>query len=146
MIDELIFSILNLKSDLIGNLNGDLKLSLTNIEHELIRDGYISFDIKKNSIKLNKVIFNLGDIGVIESEINYEEKMGEIIFNSIKVIKIKNNKNFAKKFQLNKSKVKDLNKIYFKIKKNINTGLISIFDIKINQLDNLEKNKDKNFI
>ena len=27
LIDELLFSILNLKSDLIGNLNGDLKLS-----------------------------------------------------------------------------------------------------------------------
>ena len=42
LIDELVFSILNLNSDLIGNLNGDLKLSLTNIEHELIRDGYIN--------------------------------------------------------------------------------------------------------
>ena len=143
LIDDLIFSILNLKSDLIGNLNGNLKLSLTNIEHELIRDGYISFYIKKNSIKLNKVIFNLGDIGVIESEINYEEEMGEIIFNSSNFIKIKNTKNFAKKFQLNKRKVENLNNIYFKIQKNINTGLISISDIEINKLDNLEKNKEK---
>ena len=143
LIDELIFSILDLKSDLIGNLNGELKLSLTNIEHELIREGYISFDIKKNSIKSKKVIFNLSDIGEIESEISYEEEMGEIIFNSLNVIKIKNNKNFAKKFQLNKNKVKDLNKIYFKIKKNINTGLISILDIKINKIDNVYKNDEK---
>ena len=143
MIDDLIFSILNLKSDLIGNLNGNLKLSLTNIEHELIRDGYISFDIKKNYIKLNKAIFNLGDIGIIESEINYQEEMGEVIFNSSNFFKIKNSKNFAKKFQLNKRKVENLNKIYFKIKKNINTGLISISDIEINKLDNLEKNKEK---
>ena len=69
--------------------------------------------------------------------------MGEIIFNSLNVIKIKNNKNFAKKFQLNKNKVKDLNKIYFKIKKNINTGLISILDIKINKIDNVYKNDEK---
>ncbi len=143
LIDDLIFSILNLKSDLIGNLNGNLKLSLTNIEHELIRDGYISFDIKKNYIKLNKAIFNLGDIGIIESEINYQEEMGEVIFNSSNFIKIKNSKNFAKKFQLNKRKVENLNNIYFKIKKNINTGLISISDIEINKLDNLEKNKEK---
>ncbi len=142
-IDDLIFSILNLKSDLIGNLNGDLKFSLTNIEHELIRDGYIIFDIKKNSIKPKKVIFNLSDIGIIESEINYEEEKGEIIFNSSNVIEIKNSKNFAKKFQLNKRKVKDLNKIYFKIKKNITTGLISISNIKINKLDNAEKYKEK---
>ncbi len=143
LIDDLIFSILNLKSDLIGNLNGNLKLSLTNIEHELIRDGYISFYIKKNSIKLNKAIFNLGDIGIIESEINYQEEMGEVIFNSSNYIKITNSKNFAKKFQLNKRKVENLNNIYFKIKKNINTGLISISDIEINKLDNLEKNKEK---
>ncbi len=143
LIDDLIFSILNLKSDLIGNLNGNLKLSLTNIEHELIRDGYISFDIKKNYIKLNKAIFNLGDIGIIESEINYQEEMGEVIFNSSNFIKIKNSKNFAKKFQLNKRKVENLNNIYFKIQKNINTGLISISDIEINKLDNLEKNKEK---
>ena len=69
--------------------------------------------------------------------------MGEIIFNSSNFIKIKNTKNFAKKFQLNKRKVENLNNIYFKIKKNINTGLISISDIEINKLANLEKNKEK---
>ena len=71
--------------------------------------------------------------------------MGELIFNSSNVIKINNKKNFAKKFQLNKSKVNDLNKIFFKIKKNINTGSISIFDININQLDDENKNKQELF-
>ena len=145
LIDELVFSILNLSSDLVGNLNGDLKLTLTNVEHELIRDGYIIFNIENKSIKFNKVIFNISDIGVIESEINYENEMGELIFNSSNVIKINNKKNFAKKFQLNKSKVNDLNKIFFKIKKNINTGSISIFDININQLDDENKNKQELF-
>ena len=120
-----------------------LKLSLTNIQNELIRDGYISFDISEKFVRFNKAKFYLGDIGVIESEINYEEEMGEIIFNSSNSIKIQNYKNFAKKFQLNKRKVENLNNIYFKIKKNINTGLISISDIEINKLDNLEKNKEK---
>ena len=69
--------------------------------------------------------------------------MWEVIFNSSNYIKITNSKNFAKKFQLNKRKVENLNNIYFKIKKNINTGLISISDIEINKLDNLEKNKEK---
>ena len=98
MIDDLIFSILNLKSDLIGNLNGNLKLSLTNIEHELIRDGYISFNISQKTINLNKVLFNLGDIGIIESEIKYEEENGEIIFNSSNSLKIKNKKILLKNF------------------------------------------------
>ena len=46
---------------------------------------------------------------------------------------IKNKNQFAKKFQLKLDKVKNINVIKFKIEKNINTGLVSIFDIKINQ-------------
>ena len=140
LVDELVFAILNLESDLIGNLNGEIKFSLTNIEHELIRNGIISFIIEEKSINLNKVKFNLSDIGTIVSEIKYDEKNGEIIFISSNVLSIKNNKNFAKKFQLNLNKIESLNKIYFKIKKNITTGIISIFDIKINELDYADKN------
>ena len=143
LIDELIFLLLDLKPNLIGNLNGDLKLNLTNIEHELIRDGHINFKIENNSILLNKAIFNLGDIGIIESEINYDEQNGEIFFNSVNVIKINNKKNFAKKFQLNLKKINDLNKIFFKIKKNVNTGSILIFDININYLDDKVENREE---
>ena len=135
LIDELIFSILNLTSDLIGNLDGNFQFTLTNIKHELIRDGYVSFNFSDKSIKINEVLFNLGDIGIIESKVNYLEDNGEIVFNSSNTLTIKNSKNFAKKFQLNPNKVKHLKKIYFKIKKNINTGVITIFDIKINQLN-----------
>mgnify|MGYP003717232259 FL=1 len=46
---------------------------------------------------------------------------------------INNKKKFAKKFQVKSDKVKDINVIHFKVEKNITTGLISIFDIKINQ-------------
>ena len=145
VIDELLFSILNLKSDLIGNLNGDLKLSLNNIEHELIKNGYIAFKIEKKYIQPNKVKFNLSDIGFVEATISYEEEKGDIIFNSSNMLNIKNNKKFAKKFQLNSNKVRDIDKIYFKIKRNINTGVILIFDIKINQIDNADKNKEDIF-
>ena len=143
LVDELVFSLLSLKPDLIGNLNGDLKLSLTNIEHELIRNGFIRFNISDKSIIFNKVEFNLSDIGIIESKINYEEKNGEIIFNSSNILRVNNNRKFAKKFQLNPNIVKDLHTIYFKIKKNINTGLISIFDISINKLDNNYKSEEE---
>ena len=96
LIDDLVYSILNLKSDLIGNLNGDLKISLTNIKNEIIKNGLISFKISDRSIVLNKAILNLGDVGFIESEIKYEDRDGEIIFNSANVITIKNKRNFAK--------------------------------------------------
>ena len=92
---------------------------------------------------MKKVKFNLNYIGVIESKINYVLEKDEIIFNSLNTITIQNNKKFAKKFQLNPSKTSKLNKIDFKIRKNINTGLISIFDIKINQFDYIDTNKEE---
>ena len=138
LIDELIFSTLNLKSDLLGNLNGDINLTLTNIEHELIRSGNINFQISEKTIKLTDLSFNLSEIGIVKSQINYSDENGEINFNSSNTLTIKNNKNFAKKFQLNLNKVKDLNTIYFKIKKNINSGLISIYDIKIDRINKID--------
>ena len=40
-------------------------------------------------------------------------------------------------------KVKDINLIYFKIEKNINSGIISIFDIKFNQTSYKDKKSDE---
>jgi hypothetical protein len=140
MIDELIFSLLNLKAELFGNFNGDIKLLLNNIEHELIRNGEINFNISQNNVNLSEVLFNISDIGQIKSEINYTEKDGNMIFNSSNSLLIKNKKEFAKKFQVKSDKVKDINVINFKIDKNINTGIISIFDIKINQVEYKDKN------
>ena len=143
MIDELIFSLLNLEPDLLGNLNGDIKLLLTNIEHELLRNGKISFNISQNTIYLSEVLFNIGNIGQITTEIKYNEKDGDTIFNASNSFLIKNKKEFAKKFQIKPSKVKDLNMIYFKLEKNISTGLVSIFDIKINNVEYKDKNNSE---
>ena len=146
LIDELFFSILNLKPDLLGNLNGNIKFLLTNIEHELIRNGNININISQNTINLSKVLFNIGDIGQIQTEIKYIKKNGDIIFSSSNSLSIKNKKEFAKKFQVKLVKLRDINIISFKIERNINTGLISIFDIKINQaVHNLKNNNETKF-
>ena len=143
MVDELILSILNLKPNLLGNLNGDIKFILTNIEHELIRNGNISLNISQKTINLSEVLFNIGDIGKIETEIKYIEENGDTIFHSSSSLKILNKKEFAKKFQVKLDKVKGINVIHFKVQKNINTGLISIFDIKINQTAYKDKKSNK---
>ena len=143
MIDELIFSLLNLEPDLLGNINGEIELLLTNIEHELLRSGKISFNISKNTINLREALFNIGDIAQINSEIKYNEKDGDIIFNSSNSVLIKNKKEFAKKLQVRPDKVKNLNEIYFKVEKNINTRQVSIFDIKINKVEYKDKNNDE---
>ena len=140
LVDELMFSILNLKPDLLGNLNGDINFHLTNIKHELIRNGNISLDIRQKTINLGEVLFNVGDIGQIESEIKYIEENGDTIFQSTNSLIIKNKKEFAKKFQVKSDAVTDINVIHFKIEKNTNTGLISISDIKKNQAEHEGKN------
>ncbi|MDC3082405.1 hypothetical protein OA333_02565, partial [Candidatus Pelagibacter sp.] len=133
LVDELIFTILNSRPDLLGNLNGDIKFHLTNIEHELIRSGKISLNISQKTTNLTEVLFDIGEIGQIETEIKYREETGDIIFYSSNSLIIKNKKEFAKKFQVKLDKVKNINVIKFKIERNINTGLVSIFDIKVNQ-------------
>ncbi len=143
LVDELILSILNLKPDLVGNLNGDIKFLLSNIEHELIRNGYISLNISQKTINLSEVLFNIGEIGQIKTEIKYAEKNDDIIFHSSNSFSIKNKKAFAKKFQVKLDKLKDIDVLHFKIEKNITTGSISIFDIKINQAVNNIKNNVK---
>ena len=143
LVDELMFSILNLKPDLLGNINGDIKLILNNVEHELIRSGNISLNISQKTTNLNEVSFNVGKIGQIKTEIKYKEERGDIIFHSSNYLQIKNKKEFAKKFQVKLDKVKDINLMYFKIEKNINSGTISIFDIKINQTAYKDKKSDK---
>ncbi len=143
LVDELILSILNLKPDLVGNLNGDIKFLLSNIEHELIRNGYISLNISQKTINLSEVLFNIGEIGQIKTEIKYAEDNDDIIFHSSNSFSIKNKKAFAKKFQVKLDKLKNIDVLYFKIEKNITTGSISIFDIKINQAVNNIKNNVK---
>ncbi len=143
LVDELIFSILNLKPDLLGNLNGNIILLLTNIEHELIRNGNISLNISQNTINLREALFNVGDIGSIKTQIKYSMENGDKIFSSSNSLLIKNKKHFAKKFQVKLNKVKNINVINFKIEKNIDTGLVSIFDIKINEEVHHSKNNGK---
>ncbi len=143
LVDELIFYILNLKPDLLGNVNGDIKFILNNIEHELLRSGKISLNISQKTTNLSEVFFNIGEIGQIETKIKYKEESGDIIFHSSNLLKIKNKKEFAKKFQVKLDKVKDINVMYFKIEKNIRSGIISIFDIKINQTAYKDKKSDK---
>ena len=143
LVDELIFSILNLNSNLIGNLNGDIKFLFTNIEHELIRNGNINLNISQKTINVSEVLFNIGKIGPIKADIKYTEENGDIVFQSSNSLLIKDKKEFAKKFQLKLDKIKDINVLHFKIEKNITSGLISIFDIKINQTVNDIKNNVK---
>ena len=83
-----------------------------------------------------KDIFFKIDGGHIASKILYLENEGELIFMSKNSLEIKNKKKFAKKLQIKVDKIKDIRKINFNLLRNIDTGKISISEIKIDDLNN----------
>jgi len=135
IIDKILYYILNLNDESIGNLNGNLNLIFTNIDNPIIDSGKINFSIKEKSIKLEKSFFKIKNIGTIKSNIRYYENEGDLIFASENVFEIINKKEFARKFQLSSKKLSNINKIFFDFEKNIENGEISISNIYLNEVD-----------
>ena len=105
----------------------------------------INLSIKDKSIKLKKSKFEVQDIGNIESQFWYYVNNGDLIFISENMFELKNRKEFSRKFQISLKKLKNINKIYFNLEKNIDNGEISISQVYINKIDK-EKFSEKIFI
>ena len=128
-----------------GNMNGNVSLEISNLKNSLINNGVINLSIKDKSIKLKKSQFEVQDIGNIESEFWYYVNNGDLIFISENMFELKNRKEFSRKFQISSKMLKDVNKIYFNLEKNIDNGEISISQVYINKIDK-EKFSEKIFI
>ena len=74
----------------------------------------------------------MNKIGIIKSSYNYQIKEGELFFETKNVLNINNQKELARKFQLNFKKVKNINKVYFDFIRNIDTGDMFLSNIFIN--------------
>ena len=61
------------------------------------------------------------------------------------MFELKNRKEFSRKFQVSSKMLKDVNKIYFNLEKNIDNGEISISQVYINKIDK-EKFSEKIFL
>ena len=134
-IENIFYFLLNLNDEDFGNLNGNLSLILTNVDNLLIDRGEINLSIKEKSIKLKKSLFNIRDIGSLKSNIMYYESQGDLIFATKNILEIVDKKEFSKKFQVSSKKIKNINKIFFDIEKNIDNGEISISNIYFNEID-----------
>ena len=134
LIDEFFYLLTNYNPDMLGNLNGNISINLDSIDNEFVNKGNINLSISEKFIDIKQIFFKI-DGGHIESKISYLEKDGNLIFISQNFLEIKNKKKFAKKFQLKADKIKDIKKINFNLLKNIETGEISISQIKINDLN-----------
>jgi len=135
LIDNLLNFILNLKEENLGNVNGKLTLVVNNLKNSIINSGNISLSIKEKKIKLEKSLFEIKDIGKVRSVFRYYENKGDLIFASENIFEITNKKEFSRKFQVSLKNVKNINRIYFDLEKNIDNGEISISNIYLNKID-----------
>ena len=101
-----------------------------------LKSGEISLNIKEKKINLKESRFNLGKIGTLKTKIKFIENEGEIIFFSNNMLDIINHIEFAKIFQIGSNKAKNINRIYFDLKKNIGDNKITISNVRINSSDN----------
>ena len=144
-VDYLFSYIFNSEEQYLGNMNGNISLEISNLKNSLINNGVINFSIKDKSIKLKKSKFEVQDIGSIESEFWYYVNNGDLFFISENMFELKNRKEFSRKFQVSSKLLKNVNKIYFNLEKNIDNGEISISQVYINKIEK-EKFSEKIFI
>jgi len=135
LIDYLLNIILNLKEENLENVDGKLTLVVNNLKNSIINSGNINLSIKEKKIKLEKSLFEIKDIGKIRSVFRYYENKGDLIFASENIFEITNKKEFSRKFQVSLKNVKNINRIYFDLEKNIDNGEISISNIYLNKID-----------
>ena len=131
LIDNLLYIILNSK-EYLGNINGKLILDLKNLKNSIINNGKIIFSIKEQRIQLANSFFEIIGIGKLKSDFRYYENEGDLIFSSNNIFEITNKKEFARKFQLSKKSLKNINRIFFDLEKNIDNEEISISNIYFN--------------
>ena len=144
-IDYLFSFIFNSEEQYLGNMNGNVSLEISNLKNSLINNGVINLSIKDKSIKLKKSQFEVQDIGNIESKFWYYVNNGDLIFISENMFELKNRKEFSRKFQVSSKMLKNVNKIYFNLEKNIDNGEIYISQVYINKIDK-EKFSEKVFV
>ena len=113
-------------------MNGELKLTLSNIDNKLFKNGKISFNINEGEIKAVNSFIEMGDIGIINTTYNYVLREGELFFETKNILNVTNQKKLAQKFQINFKNVVDLKKVYFDFNKNIDTGDLFISNIYFN--------------
>ena len=130
--DYILNSISNADKKFLENLNGELQLTLSNIDNKLFNNGKISLNINEGEIKTINSFIEMHDIGIVDTTYNYVLREGELFFETKNILNVTNQKKLAQKFQLNFKNVKDVKTVYFDFKKNIDTGDMFISNIYFN--------------
>ena len=143
IIENFLYILYNIKSESFGNINGNLHVNVENLDDDLFDNGKINLSINEKSIKFKETYLEIKNIGILKSEFSFEEVDGEILFSSNNIFEIKNKKAFARKFQLNKKILDNINKIFFSLQKSIDSNAVYISNLSTNK--NIKKNENNNF-
>ena len=135
LIDNILNIILNTKEEYLGNINGNLTLTVNNLKNSIVDNGKVKISIKEKAIKLESSLFEIKGIGKLNSDFRYYENKGDLIFASENIFEITNKKKFSRKFQLSSKSLKNINKVFFNLEKNIDNQEISISNIYFNKID-----------
>ena len=127
--------ITNAEREFLENLDGDLILTLSNLEDKLLKNGKISLSINQGKIKNLNSYLEMDEIGVVKTNYIYTIKEGELIFKTKNVLNVTNQKKLAQKFQLNIKKIENIKKVFFDLDRNIDTGDVYLSNIHINEKD-----------
>ena len=134
LIDNFLFIILNSK-EYLGNINGKLTLDFNYLKNSIIDSGKIIFSVKEKKIRLESSLFEINGIGKLKSDFRYYENEGDLIFASENIFEIIDKKEFSRKFQLRTKNIKNINRIFFDLEKNIDSEEISISNVYFNKID-----------
>ena len=108
-----------------------------NLQH-FGKKGEINFSINEKKINLKQAKFNLGKIGIINTNMSFKEDEGDIIFVTNNQLIIEDHIEFAKIFQIGSNKVKNIRKINFNLEKKVGETDFIIKNININNLERYE--------
>ena len=142
LIDNILFNLMAHNEDYLGNFNGELNIKFEKLNNKLIKKGEINFNIIEKKTDLEKARFVLDKIGFIKSNLGFEADNGFIKFISKNELNIENYIEFAKVFQISTKKIKNINKIYFDLERNIGQKEFILSNIKINNIENSEKSNE----
>ena len=139
IIDNILFNLISYEQDYLGNFSGKFKIKFDKLNNKLIKKGEINFNITEKKVDVKNAIFNLEKIGFITSNLSFEEEDGLIKFISKNELNIENHIEFAKTFQIATKKIRNIKKIYFELERNIGQSNFTISNVKIDNIDNVEK-------
>ena len=145
IIDKFLINLFLYDKSYLGNLNGIFKLNFNDLNNKLIQNGIIEFIVNEKKIDLQKVQFDLSDIGELNSDLNFVEELNNIKFISKNELIVKNHIEFAKVFQVSSKKAKKINNVQFDLEKNIGSSDFVISNFTINNI-NETNTKNKIFI